>query len=158
MSVPDPSDTVVNTSLLMAWGVINVFGVLMHLFLMIVTTMLYIAVLQVSAHEGPEDVLEESDCYSDTNQNGVVMTEKQFFAIWLKRYEPWFKQIIRLFSWGAAVFFATMIPTAHVRYFMNAAAAWIQVGALVIALLLWWRIHSAIAQSLKQLRGIKSSL
>eukprot|EP00291_Cryptomonas_curvata_P029336 CAMPEP_0172209724 /NCGR_PEP_ID=MMETSP1050-20130122/35312_1 /TAXON_ID=233186 /ORGANISM="Cryptomonas curvata, Strain CCAP979/52" /LENGTH=67 /DNA_ID=CAMNT_0012889709 /DNA_START=31 /DNA_END=231 /DNA_ORIENTATION=+ len=67
--------------------------------------MLFIAVLQVSAHEGPEGVglLHENDYYSKTgNPDGVVMTEEQFLSIWDDRYEVWFRRLILLFSWGTA--------------------------------------------------------
>ena len=155
MNVPDPSQTVVDTNLLTIWSLLNVFGCLMHAFLMVVTAMLYIAILQVSAHEGPEDLLTPEDCYSKTdNIHGVVMTEAQFLAIWSDRYEPWFQKIVWLFSWGTAVFFATLIPTGQVRFFMNEAAAWIQVGAFVVALVLWRRFHSSIVPSLMVLRGM----
>uniref|UniRef100_A0A7S0QDX3 Uncharacterized protein n=1 Tax=Cryptomonas curvata TaxID=233186 RepID=A0A7S0QDX3_9CRYP len=155
MNVPDPSEFEVDHALLMIWGLFNVFGILLHLFLMVIATMLFIAVLQVSAHEGPEGVglLHENDYYSKTgNPDGVVMTEEQFLSIWDDRYEVWFRRLILLFSWGTAMFFATLIPTAHVRYFMNSTAAWIQCGALFMALVLWARIHNSIVPSLLHCR------
>jgi hypothetical protein len=156
MNIPDPSEFEVNRVLLMIWGLINVFGIILHLFLMIIATMLFIAVLQVSAHEGPEDLITEDENYSKTgNPDGVVMTEEQFLSIWDDRYEAWFRRLIFLFSWGTAMFFATLIPTAHVRYFMNSTAAWIQCGALCMALMLWARIHDSIVPSLLNSRRLQ---
>ena len=155
MTVPDPSQTALDDGLLMTWGLLNVFGVILHVSLMVVAMLLYIAILQVSAHEGPEDELRPEECYSrDSNPNGIVMSEGQFLGIWNDRYEVYFQYLISFFSWGAGIFFATLIPTAHVRYFMNSAAAWIQCGALFVALILWGRIHSSIVPSLMRLRGI----
>ena len=151
MNVPDPSEFEVDHTLLMIWGLLNVFGILLHLFLMVIATMLFIAVLQVSAHEGPEG-LSKGGQYSKSEPDGVVMTEVQFFSIWDDRYEVWFRRLTVMFSWGTAMFFATLIPTAHVRFFMNSTAAWIQCGALLLALVLWARIHNSIVPGLLHCR------
>ena len=63
MTVPDPSQTALDDGLLMTWGLLNVFGVILHVSLMVVAMLLYIAILQVSAHEGPEDELRPEECY-----------------------------------------------------------------------------------------------
>jgi hypothetical protein len=73
--IPDDSDFEMSDALLGVWGVLCLVNILLHITVMLIANIIHISILQVSAHEGPEDALTDAEQYKldGSNPDGIVM-------------------------------------------------------------------------------------
>lgn len=79
-SLPEDEEFYTNRWLMGIWGIMSVSAIVLHINLMMIASIIHIAVLQISVHEGPEDTLSSNtDQYrlDGSNPEGIVMHPQQ---------------------------------------------------------------------------------
>jgi hypothetical protein len=84
--LPNESEFKLSHALLGLWGVLCVVNILVHLTVMLIANTIHISILQVSAHEGPEDTLTDAEQYKldGSNPDGIVMHPYQVMHLHIR--------------------------------------------------------------------------
>ena len=127
-------------AMLTVWAVTCVSSILLNMCILIMAGLMQLSVVRRTYPE-PNFNVNDTVRYSADPVHGVIATQEDFLHFWRAACDRKFVRLLRAFSWGIPLYFASLALAVVIKFYMSAWAACLAVVPTLLGTKVWWHYH-----------------
>ncbi|EKX50164.1 hypothetical protein GUITHDRAFT_135348 [Guillardia theta CCMP2712] len=129
--------------LIAIWAAISVLVIVVNFSIMIMASLMQLQIAQHTYKEG-DFPIHDSERYSAANPDGLIIESQEFLLFWNLTCDHKFIVMMKVFSWGIPLYFASLALGVILKFYMSTVAALISAMPCVAFTRIWWHYHSGL--------------